>query len=59
LTLAQFLKDFKAKEGLEVSMLSYGRSLLYAEFLPKKRMADRLTMTLVDLVKQVSTRHDC
>jgi ubiquitin-activating enzyme E1 len=31
-------------------MISYGRSLLYAEFLPKRKLQDRLPLSLLDLI---------
>ena len=42
-TLRQFLKDFEAK-GLDVSMVSSGVSLLYANFYPPKKLEDRLEL---------------
>ena len=48
-TLRQFLKDFEAK-GLDVSMVSSGVSLLYANFYPPKKLEDRLGLTYVHFV---------
>ena len=42
-TLGEFLKNFENK-GLEISMVSSGVSLLYANFYPKKKLADRLVL---------------
>ena len=42
-TLRQFLKDFESK-GLEISMVSSGVSLLYANFYPPKKLADRMDL---------------
>ncbi|CAM6094398.1 unnamed protein product [Calypogeia fissa] len=52
-SLEGFLAEFKQQQGLEITMVSYGRSLLYAEFLPKKKLQDRLPLTLLDLVSVV------
>jgi ubiquitin-activating enzyme E1 len=56
LTLQQLLDHFEKNEGLEISMLSYGVSLLYASFFPPKKVKDRLAMKLTDLIKEVSKR---
>jgi ubiquitin-activating enzyme E1 len=34
-------------------MLSFGKSLLYAEFLPRKKLQDRMPLSLIDLVTTV------
>lgn len=54
MTLQNFLKTFEAQEGLEIEMLSYGKSLLYASFLNKKKMEERLHWTLIDLIEKIS-----
>ncbi|CAN3360773.1 ubiquitin-activating enzyme E1 1 [Diutina catenulata] len=56
MTLQQFLDHFEQKEGLEVSMVSYVNSLLYASFFPKKKLADRLQLPLTQLIKEVSKK---
>ncbi|KAK6459665.1 uncharacterized protein RJT20DRAFT_125008 [Scheffersomyces xylosifermentans] len=56
ITLQELLDHFKEKEGLEISMLSYGVSLLYASFFPAKKVKDRLTMNLTKLIKEVSKK---
>ncbi|CUM64267.1 uncharacterized protein PRCAT00001864001 [Priceomyces carsonii] len=56
ITLQQLLEYFKNKEGLEISMLSYGVSLLYASFFPPKKIKDRLSLKLTDLIKEVSKK---
>ena len=45
-TLREFLKDFEAK-GLEISMVSSGVSLLYANFYPPKKLEDRMDLPWV------------
>lgn len=54
MTLHNFLRTFEAQEGLEIEMLSYGKSLLYASFLNKKKMEERLKWTLDELIEKVS-----
>lgn len=53
LTLEDFLAEFKRQQGLEITMLSFGKSLLYAEFLPRKKLQDRMPLSLVELVSVV------
>ena len=35
-------------------MLSYGKSLLYAEFVPKKKLQERMSLSLLDLITSVA-----
>lgn len=53
MSLQTFLAEFKQQHGLEVNMIMYGKSLLYAEFFPKKRMQERMPFTLLELVHNV------
>jgi ubiquitin-activating enzyme E1 len=52
-TLQQLLDKFKAQRGLTIEMVSHGRSLLYASFLPLPKMQPRLAMTIPELVQTV------
>ncbi|KAI0469449.1 putative ubiquitin-protein ligase [Xylaria cf. heliscus] len=54
-TLAELLKDFK-KEGLTISMVSSGVSLLYASFFPAAKLKERTAMKLSQLVETVSKK---
>lgn len=56
ITLQELLDHFEQKEGLEISMLSYGVSLLYASFFPPKKSKERLPMKLTTLIKEVSKK---
>lgn len=38
---------------VQITMLSFGKSLLYAEFLPRKKLQDRMPLSLIDLVTTV------
>lgn len=52
--LADLIKHFEEKEGLEISMLSYGVSLLYASFFPPKKLKERMNFTITQLVKFIT-----
>lgn len=53
-TLSDLIKHFEEKEGLEITMLSYGVSLLYASFFPPKKLKERLNLSITDLVKFIT-----
>uniref|UniRef100_A0A7I4DHT6 Ubiquitin-activating enzyme E1 C-terminal domain-containing protein n=1 Tax=Physcomitrium patens TaxID=3218 RepID=A0A7I4DHT6_PHYPA len=53
MTLETFLAEFKRQQGLEITMLSFGKSLLYAEFLPRKKLQDRMPLSLIDLITTI------
>ncbi|GMM29088.1 E1 ubiquitin-activating protein [Martiniozyma asiatica (nom. inval.)] len=54
--LEELITKFKKEEGLDISMISYGVTLLYADFFPKSKMGPRLGMTLTEVVKEVSKK---
>lgn len=54
--LKELLEYFEKKEKLEISMLSYDVSLLYASFLPPKKINDRLEMKITELIESVSKK---
>lgn len=56
ITLQELLDHFKENEGLEISMLSYDVSLLYASFFPPKKIKDRANMKLTELIKEVNKK---
>ena len=51
-TLGDFV-PFEERVGLEVAMVSYGASLLYADFMNREKIAARLATPLVDVVADV------
>ena len=56
ITLQELIDHFEKEEGLEISMLSYGVSLLYASFFPPKKIKERTSLKLTDLIKEVSKK---
>lgn len=56
ITLKELLDHFKESEGLEITMLSYDVSLLYASFFPPKKVKEKLDMKLTKLIKSVTKK---
>lgn len=56
ITLQELLDHFQEKEGLEISMLSYGVTLLYASFFPPKKLNERRPMKITQLIQTVSKK---
>lgn len=56
ITLSGLFDIMKNKYGLEVTMLSHGVSILYSFFANKKKIAERLPMTLPKIVELVTKR---
>lgn len=55
LTLQEIIDYFKEKEGLELSMMSYGVSLLFASFYVKK-MEPRYKMKISEIIEMVTKK---
>lgn len=55
ITLKELLEHFE-KQGLSITMLSSGVSLLYASFFPPAKLKDRHAMKLSELVETVSKK---
>lgn len=55
MTLQEIIDYFKEKEGLELSMMSYGVSLLFASFYVKK-MEPRYKMKITEIIELVTKK---
>lgn len=55
-TLKGLIEYFENEEGLEVTMLSYGVSLLYASFFPPKKLKERMGLPMTEVVKLVTKK---
>jgi ubiquitin-activating enzyme E1 len=56
MTLKELIDKFKNDEGLEITMVSSGTTLLYASFHPPAKLKERLGMKLTELVEKVSKK---
>eukprot|EP00301_Raphidiophrys_heterophryoidea_P000638 c10321_g1_i1.p1 GENE.c10321_g1_i1~~c10321_g1_i1.p1 ORF type:complete len:1042 (+),score=295.58 c10321_g1_i1:99-3128(+) len=54
LTLREFISYFETSVGLEVNMVSYGRSILYSSFTPKKKLEERYGLRMSELAQTIS-----
>ncbi|GMF34123.1 unnamed protein product [Phytophthora lilii] len=56
MTLKEFLAYFEKEYDAEVSMLSYGVTILYAMYSQKSRSKERMAMKISDLVRTVTKK---
>ncbi|KAH3678451.1 hypothetical protein WICMUC_001468 [Wickerhamomyces mucosus] len=56
ITLKELIDYFQEKEGLEITMLSYEVSLLYASFFAPKKVAERESLKITELIKEVTKK---
>uniref|UniRef100_A0A7S1BIN6 Ubiquitin-activating enzyme E1 C-terminal domain-containing protein n=1 Tax=Corethron hystrix TaxID=216773 RepID=A0A7S1BIN6_9STRA len=56
ITLKEFMEYFEKEYNLEINMLSYGVSLLYSFFANKKKVAERMTMSMTEIIKDVTKK---
>ncbi|KAJ3153574.1 SPS-sensor component ptr3 [Geranomyces variabilis] len=55
-TLQQLIDEFQTKHQLDIQMLSCGASMLYAGFMPKKKLEERLSMPISKVVESISKK---
>lgn len=56
ITLRELIDHFNKEEGLEITMVSYDVSLLYASFFPPKKLKDRMDLPITEVVKLVTKK---
>lgn len=56
LTLNEFLKYFKEKHALEITMLSQGVCMLYSFFMPKTKREERINTKMSEIVRNISRK---
>lgn len=56
ITMGQFMDYFEKEYNLEISMLSYGVSILYSFFANKKKIEDRKRMKMTDVITSITKK---
>ncbi|KAK7202558.1 ubiquitin activating enzyme [Myxozyma melibiosi] len=56
MTLQELLDYFEKEEGLTITMVSHGVSMLYASFAPPKKRAQKLPLKLTKLIEDVTSK---
>jgi ubiquitin-activating enzyme E1 len=56
ITMGEFMDYFEKEYNLEVSMLSYGVSILYSFFANKKKVEERKAMTMTDVIFSITKK---
>jgi len=55
-TLGEFMDYFETEYNLDISMLSYGVSILYSFFANKKKVEERKKMTMTDVITSITKK---
>jgi len=56
ITLQEFIAHFETEYNLDVSMISHGVSILFSFFANKKKLAERMKMTMSEVVENVTKK---
>ena len=56
ITMGEFMDYFEKEYGLEISMLSYGVSILYSFFANKKKIEERKKMKMTEVIYSISKK---
>jgi ubiquitin-activating enzyme E1 len=56
ITLGEFMDYFEKEYNLEISMLSYGVSILYSFFANKKKVEERKLMKMTDVITSITNK---
>jgi len=56
ITLKEYMQFFETKYNMEVNMISTGVSIIYSFFANKKKIAERMTMKMSEVVKSVTKK---
>lgn len=56
ITLGEFMDHFESEYNLEISMLSYGVSILYSFFANKKKVEERKAMKMTDVITSITKK---
>lgn len=56
ITLREFISHFEAEYNLDVSMISHGVSILFSFFANKKKLAERMKMTMSEVAQSVTKK---
>jgi len=56
ITLGEFMDHFEKEYNLEISMLSYGVSIIYSFFANKKKVEERKAMRMTDVITSITKK---
>ena len=56
ITMGEFMNHFENEYNLEISMLSYGVSILYSFFANKKKVEERKAMKMTDVITSITKK---
>jgi ubiquitin-activating enzyme E1 len=56
ITMGEFMEHFENEYNLEISMLSYGVSILYSFFANKKKVEERKAMKMTDVITSITKK---